>query len=365
MVLALVGVTTGPADADSATIDLEVTGIAPLDPGPICAGSSPTLRAYIVNNGTVESGFFNILWYQDSDTLTGGHFSIPAGATDTHDDIWFNIPAGTHTLTFIADFDNTIAETNEDNNEATITFDVAACNGYTAMGDSYTSGEGNPPFRSPSDIDKCDRSESDDVTHPGGIPGAYVWDVAATLGIDKSAVRFVACSGATRFNVWMGGYRQEDSQVNAVDSTTSLITISVGGDDVGFADVLLDCITGLRLGNLPPGNANCATMTVGTNPQTHKKITLTQQENNLIADLGLDHACSTPTGDQICTPSLHTLYETLANDAAPGVRIRVLLYPHLFTTTPTERRLHPPSTSKEERFGNHLASKHAVHQHRR
>src|SRR3712207_7451477 len=44
--------------------DLEVTKIDPLGQS-ICAGSDVTFRASIRNNGSSESGFFNIRWIAD------------------------------------------------------------------------------------------------------------------------------------------------------------------------------------------------------------------------------------------------------------------------------------------------------------
>jgi CARDB len=111
----------GPADC----IDLSVTGLAPLATGPICAGTSPTFGAYIHNSGPIASGGFDIAWYADSGTFLGGHYSIPAGADDTHDHIWSHISAGSHTLTFVANFDNLVGESNKGNNQATMTFEVA------------------------------------------------------------------------------------------------------------------------------------------------------------------------------------------------------------------------------------------------
>src|SRR3712207_9074260 len=76
--------------------DLEVTKIDPLGQS-ICAGSDVTLRASIRNNGSSESGFFNIRWIADNgQNFDGGHYSIPAGATDTHDHIWKNLFTGEH-----------------------------------------------------------------------------------------------------------------------------------------------------------------------------------------------------------------------------------------------------------------------------
>jgi len=110
-----------PATFTVGTIDLQTLRIVALQPPTV--GYSTTFRAYIRNNGTVASGSFNIQWIVDGTTnLYGGHYSIPAGATDTHDHIWSNLTAGQHTLTFIANYDHGVPETNYNNNKVTITF---------------------------------------------------------------------------------------------------------------------------------------------------------------------------------------------------------------------------------------------------
>ena len=52
-----------------------------------------------------------------------------------------------------------------------------------------------------------------------------------------SSFSFVACGGATTADVLSG-------QVAALRTTTTLVTISVGGNDVGFADVVTTCTLG-------------------------------------------------------------------------------------------------------------------------
>jgi len=78
----------GSDSSPGSGIDLEVTKIDALGQS-ICAGSDMTFRASIRNNGSTESSFFNIRWIADkTKTFDGGHYSIAAKATDTHDHIW-------------------------------------------------------------------------------------------------------------------------------------------------------------------------------------------------------------------------------------------------------------------------------------
>lgn len=117
------------ATTTSPTVDLQTVDIQPLQP--LTEGSNPTFRAYIQNNGTAASGIFNIRWIADGTmTFDGSHESLAPGATTTQDHIWSQrgmppLTPGNHTLTFIANFDHQVPESNYDNNEFTLPFTVA------------------------------------------------------------------------------------------------------------------------------------------------------------------------------------------------------------------------------------------------
>ncbi|MGZ4451537.1 MAG: SGNH/GDSL hydrolase family protein [Nocardioides sp.] len=95
----------------------------------------------------------------------------------------------------------------------------AATINYVALGDSYSSGVG-----AGSESGSCDRS-----------PNAYpqLWANAHA----PSSFSFVACSGATTASV-------NSSQLSSLTSSTTLVSISVGGNDAGFASTMEDCILG-------------------------------------------------------------------------------------------------------------------------
>ena len=95
---------------------------------------------------------------------------------------------------------------------------VAAGGAYVALGDSYSSGTGTRTYIS--DGTSCQRSVY-----------AYPSLDAASLGL---ALTFRACSGATVADV-------TNTQLSALTSSTAYVTISVGGNDAGFADVLTEC----------------------------------------------------------------------------------------------------------------------------
>jgi len=103
---------------------------------------------------------------------------------------------------------------------------------YVALGDSYSSGEGNPPFLAGTDGggDFCHRS-----------PLAYSEVLGEEIGLNPL---FYACSGAVTANITSAPHFGEPPQLNdpGVDTSASLVTMTIGGNDAGFSDVLKACI---------------------------------------------------------------------------------------------------------------------------
>ena len=94
----------------------------------------------------------------------------------------------------------------------------AATASYVALGDSYSAGTGT-------------RSAIDDGTSCQRSVHAYPWLLAAERGL---ALNFRACSGATVADV-------ATTQLGALGATTAHVSLSVGGNDAGFAGVLTEC----------------------------------------------------------------------------------------------------------------------------
>jgi lysophospholipase L1-like esterase len=104
----------------------------------------------------------------------------------------------------------------------------AAGESYVALGDSYSSGTGTRTYIA--DGTDCLRS---------------VYAYASLTAAAKSySLNFRACSGAVVADV-------TNSQLSALSSNTRYVTISVGGNDAGFADVLTECA-------LPAWASDCA-----------------------------------------------------------------------------------------------------------
>jgi lysophospholipase L1-like esterase len=90
--------------------------------------------------------------------------------------------------------------------------------GYVALGDSYSSGVGAPPY----DLDPaCQRSSR---SYPP------LWAVEH----HPASFDFAACSGAKTADVLA-------TQISALQRSTDLVTITIGGNDAGFGPVLQTC----------------------------------------------------------------------------------------------------------------------------
>jgi lysophospholipase L1-like esterase len=95
---------------------------------------------------------------------------------------------------------------------------AAAQSQYVALGDSYSSGVGTRVFYE--EAGECDRS-----------PDAYGPKVATAEGY---SLNFEACGGAKTTEV-------NEKQLGKLSSTTSLVTITIGGNDAGFSNVIINC----------------------------------------------------------------------------------------------------------------------------
>jgi len=104
---------------------------------------------------------------------------------------------------------------------------------YVALGDSYSSGEG--AYGTPADLDPSNRCRR--------TSQAYYHDVVKEFRF-AGGTAFWACAGATTATV-LKGKSGEPPQTSRVGPETSLVTISVGGNDVGFSRVLAGCVVRL------------------------------------------------------------------------------------------------------------------------
>jgi lysophospholipase L1-like esterase len=140
---------------------------------------------------------------------------------------------------------------------------------YAALGDSYAAGGGLVPVEAGSGA--CRRS-----------PSAYPRVLADQEG---STLDFAACSGATVDDLTVAG-----GQLASVDPASDLVTVTVGGNDAGFATVVGACAVDIE---------PCAGLDAGVEAD--------------LAQLG---------------PNLNRLYRAI-KDRAPRARLVVVGYPQV------------------------------------
>ncbi|HWL36625.1 MAG TPA: PxKF domain-containing protein [Frankiaceae bacterium] len=152
---------------------------------------------------------------------------------------WTPIDTGTHLIAFDA----------QDANGASAglrTYRVTAPR-YVAMGDSFASGEGalhESNYEAGTNQDAggngCRRATT-----------AYPYLVAAEPTV-PGQLQFVACSGARTWHMYdaqHGGDNPQPPQFDMAELGTDveLVTVSIGGNDAGFSDILKECILGFEL----------------------------------------------------------------------------------------------------------------------
>ncbi len=147
---------------------------------------------------------------------------------------------------------------------------VASADNYVALGDSYSSGVGTNSYTLSS---SCLRS-------------VYAYPYLLSQQRPNTSLNFVACSGATTTDVM-------NNQISSVTGTTNIVTISIGGNDLGFASII----------------ANCTLLDCNS------------QLNSTRA-----------SADANLSPKLNTVYAAIKS-RAPGATVVVLGYPRLFSTS--------------------------------
>ncbi|MFI0898573.1 SGNH/GDSL hydrolase family protein [Streptomyces sp. NPDC020983] len=91
---------------------------------------------------------------------------------------------------------------------------------YVALGSSFAAGPSIPPIQSSSGAAECQRSGNN-----------YASIVARDIG---AKLTDVTCSGATTANILTTNQGSRPPQINAVNSATDLVTITIGGNDINY-----------------------------------------------------------------------------------------------------------------------------------
>ncbi|CAO5247317.1 SGNH/GDSL hydrolase family protein [Frankia sp. AgKG'84/4] len=100
-----------------------------------------------------------------------------------------------------------------------------------ALGDSYSSGEGSPPF---------------DAVDPRCRRSAQAWPRQVTEKDPSiSLALFAACSGATT-DALTDSFKGDDpqlTQLRRLPTAPDIVTITIGGNDANFSNVIISCYT--------------------------------------------------------------------------------------------------------------------------
>jgi lysophospholipase L1-like esterase len=147
----------------------------------------------------------------------------------------------------------------------------AAASGYAALGDSYSSGVGTGSYTLDS---TCKRS-------------VYAYPYLFAQRHAGTSLSFAACSGAKTSDLLA-------TQIQSVTSATTLVTMTIGGNDIGFASLIYQCTL-----------SDCS-------------AALDNTRANLEVTLGA---------------ALDRVYTTVESRAALGAAVIVLGYPRVFSST--------------------------------
>lgn len=199
---------------------------------------------------------------------------------------------------------------------------------YVALGDSYASGEGSFSYLAGSNTssDKCHRAKD-----------GYAEQLSSQFSL---SLGFAACSGDIITDLYLSnsatselktpasaGYSSERAQFSMLGPNTQLVTISTGGDDVGFADALYDCVSGFTNN----GSYGCQGRDQSAIKQNMQYL-MTYRPAGCMAYLPNANPGNNTDGFCASEPSLQTVYQDIA-ELAPNAAIYVIGYPHLFGST--------------------------------
>lgn len=102
---------------------------------------------------------------------------------------------------------------------------VPSYHNYVALGDSYASGAGLELVKDA----KCDRTGR-----------SYASLIAGSLKVPN--FKDVTCSGATTAEMTKAQGTINAPQFNALSADTDLVTLTIGGNDIGFTNIITTCV---------------------------------------------------------------------------------------------------------------------------
>lgn len=207
---------------------------------------------------------------------------------------------------------------------------------WLALGDSYSSGEGIQDTPTPSaaqrprrgeEVRDCRRATGEGDRVPAWAPGAYV-QVGDDLGIGEQA--FVACTGAISDEVKDVPPLRDDPRTTPYpgqigeaetrwgEEKWDLVTFSMGGNNIKFADIIRACIVPRAAHDLPW--QEYLRVEVGC-PITPEQ--LSARIKMLVGKQPID------TDEYEGKTTLPEMYDTVAEHVRPGGDVVVVGYPNI------------------------------------
>lgn len=171
-------------------------------------------------------------------TDANGNWSanVPTASTDSMSGETTNFPAGQYEVNAFCMTTSGFATTFYGEKTLTVMDTPASQPNYVAMGDSYSSGEGVEPFETGT------YEQGSNMCHRSTNAYARILENDSSLNVDLGDNGFAACSGATTSAIEVS-YNGEEPQINKITANTKLITMTLGGNDMKFADYARQCIT--------------------------------------------------------------------------------------------------------------------------
>ena len=196
---------------------------------------------------------------------------------------------------------------------------------YVALGDSYSAGFGIEPFSMTSPFTATPSTDLNGCYQAGAN---YPHLVAASLGM---LLTDQTCSGAVTANVTTTPQLTDTGQTAptvqdvALSTATDVVTITIGGNDLGFATIAADCI---RLGPTTDPVA-LASKTPAPAPTSCEEY-YTAPSGRWTGQVNLQNFLTTTVA-----PAINATFATIAAKA-PNARVFVVGYPKISPSDPTK-----------------------------
>lgn len=202
-----------------------------------------------------------------------------------------------------------------------------ATNIYMAMGDSFTSGEGAFHYEPQTDVQEKNLCHLSRKSYP------YLLDMQFSL----EAFNSVACSGARIDNItkrsqtrqtitdpaqfYTPGYKPQLQYIRDHDQKPNIITLSVGGNDIGFTDKIKHCVT---------RPSDC----------------FDSYEDRLEIAQEIDKQ----------QPRLQEMFKQVKTAVSPDAKIYIIGYPSVINDTSNECGINVRLSKKERKLANDITS---------